>query len=270
MNNNFMRAQQGNRNRNRNNRTRHRSTGGNGSGGGGNSANKVFDSNGPDVKLRGTAQTIAEKYMQLGRDSQSSGDSVAAENYYQHAEHYYRIWAANQPVGQSLQMSRKLGEDEFEDDNGQDQGDDEGAEGQMPEAAAPADSMEASTDTPPQEGQPTQDRQDRNARNPRDGGRERFRPRWQNRRDRPGPEANREEPAAAPAVEPALSPVPNGEPDAGHWEAPSFLQRPSTVPAELPVEAAAAVDVAPRPARTRRPRETTAAPASADETPQGD
>ncbi len=268
MNNNFMRAQQGNRNRNRNNRTRHRSTGGNGSGGGGNSANKVFDSNGPDVKLRGTAQTIAEKYMQLGRDSQSSGDSVAAENYYQHAEHYYRIWAANQPVGQSLQMSRKLGEDEFEDDNGQDQGDDEGAESQMPEAANPADAMEAQVDAPSQDGQPAQERQDRNARNPREGGRERFRPRWQNRRDRPAQEGNREE-AAVPQAESAPSPAPNSEPDAGHWEAPSFLQRPTSAPSELPPTPAAEADVAPRPARARRPREAPA-PAIVDETPQGD
>jgi len=57
---------------------------------------RVFESNGPDVKIRGNPAHIAEKYMQLARDAQSSGDPVAAENYYQHAEHYYRVIAAAQ------------------------------------------------------------------------------------------------------------------------------------------------------------------------------
>jgi Domain of unknown function (DUF4167) len=57
---------------------------------------RVFESNGPDVKIRGNPAHIAEKYMQLARDAQSSGDPVAAENYYQHAEHYYRVIATAQ------------------------------------------------------------------------------------------------------------------------------------------------------------------------------
>jgi len=57
---------------------------------------RTYESNGPDVKIRGTASTIAEKYIQLARDAQSSGDPVAAENYYQHAEHYFRLIAAAQ------------------------------------------------------------------------------------------------------------------------------------------------------------------------------
>jgi hypothetical protein len=57
---------------------------------------RVYESNGPDVKIRGTASHVAEKYIQLARDSQSSGDPVAAENYYQHAEHYFRLIAAAQ------------------------------------------------------------------------------------------------------------------------------------------------------------------------------
>ena len=55
---------------------------------------RVFESNGPDIKIRGTASHIAEKYLQLARDARSSGDPVAAENYYQHAEHYFRLIAA--------------------------------------------------------------------------------------------------------------------------------------------------------------------------------
>src|SRR5215210_7549817 len=57
---------------------------------------RSYESNGPDVKIRGTAQHIADKYAQLARDAQASGDPVAAENYHQHAEHYYRIIAAAQ------------------------------------------------------------------------------------------------------------------------------------------------------------------------------
>ncbi|NEJ70313.1 DUF4167 domain-containing protein [Rhizobium phaseoli] len=63
---------------------------------GGNPLTRTYDSSGPDVKIRGTAQHIAEKYAQLGRDAQSSGDRVIAENYLQHAEHYYRIIASAQ------------------------------------------------------------------------------------------------------------------------------------------------------------------------------
>ena len=52
---------------------------------------RSYESNGPDVKIRGTAAHIAEKYMSLARDALSSGDLVAAESYFQHAEHYNRI-----------------------------------------------------------------------------------------------------------------------------------------------------------------------------------
>ena len=61
---------------------------------------KTFESNGPDVKIRGTASHIAEKYTSLARDAQSSGDTIQAENYMQHAEHYLRIIAAAQPQQQ--------------------------------------------------------------------------------------------------------------------------------------------------------------------------
>ncbi|MCF4167030.1 DUF4167 domain-containing protein [Zavarzinia compransoris] len=60
--------------------------------------NRTYDSNGPDVKVRGTANHIYEKYQQLARDAQSAGDRVAAENYLQHAEHYYRLMLANNLV----------------------------------------------------------------------------------------------------------------------------------------------------------------------------
>src|SRR5215475_6449747 len=50
-----------------------------------------YESNGPDVRLRGTAAQIAQKYLSLARDALASGDLVAAESYFQHAEHYNRI-----------------------------------------------------------------------------------------------------------------------------------------------------------------------------------
>lgn len=83
------------RGRNRNNKPHH----GGGGGGGGHHHNpltRVYELNGQDVKIRGTAHTIAEKYLQLARDATTSGDHVTAENHYQHAEHYFRLIAAAQ------------------------------------------------------------------------------------------------------------------------------------------------------------------------------
>lgn len=91
---------QGNSN-NKQQQQRMRGRGGNNGGGntnrkGPNPLNRSYESTGPDVKIRGTALHIAEKYVQLARDAQSSGDRVLAESYLQHAEHYYRIIAAAQ------------------------------------------------------------------------------------------------------------------------------------------------------------------------------
>lgn len=82
---------------------------------------RVYESNGPDIKIRGTASHVAEKYVQLARDARSSGDPIAAENYYQHAEHYFRLIAAaqeqfrqNQPQPQQPRL------DDASDDAGED------------------------------------------------------------------------------------------------------------------------------------------------------
>lgn len=80
-------------------RSRHNNNGGNTSNNnnsnnnrkGQNPLTRSFESNGPDVKVRGTPAHIAEKYVSLARDAQSAGDPVLAENYLQHAEHYNRI-----------------------------------------------------------------------------------------------------------------------------------------------------------------------------------
>jgi hypothetical protein len=52
---------------------------------------QTFDSNGPNVKIRGNAYQVFERYVALAREAQTSGDRVAAENLYQHAEHYFRM-----------------------------------------------------------------------------------------------------------------------------------------------------------------------------------
>src|SRR5487761_953175 len=81
-----------------------------------NPLSRMNESNGPDVKIRGTASHVAEKYLQLARDAQSSGDPIAAENYYQHAEHYFRlIAAAQEQFRQSQPYYQQQGEMASED-----------------------------------------------------------------------------------------------------------------------------------------------------------
>jgi hypothetical protein len=110
-------------------RQRGRNRGNNGGGGGGggkpqHNVNRAFESNGPDnVKIRGNAQHVFEKYQQLARDSSASGDRVLAENYLQHAEHYFRVLRAVQPQRPASEI---IGRDafasgfdiDFEDENG--------------------------------------------------------------------------------------------------------------------------------------------------------
>jgi hypothetical protein len=86
----MMRQGQGGRRRGRNGRKPHHHGGSHGGG-----RNNTFDSNGPGVRLRGTAHQIYEKYLALARDATSAGDRIIAENLFQHADHYYRIILAN-------------------------------------------------------------------------------------------------------------------------------------------------------------------------------
>jgi hypothetical protein len=104
-----------------------------------NPMSRVYESNGPDVKIRGNPSVIAEKYVQLARDAQSSGDPVAAENYYQHAEHYNRLIAAAQEQFRQqnpqfnnrpeTDMRSDMRDDSFED------GDEDNAGNQQPAQA---------------------------------------------------------------------------------------------------------------------------------------
>lgn len=73
-------------------------------------ANRHFESNGPDIKIRGSASHIHEKYQQLARDAASSGDQVKAEGYQQHAEHYFRVLQAMQPAERKPRNGQDGGE----------------------------------------------------------------------------------------------------------------------------------------------------------------
>lgn len=106
-------GQQNKRGRGRNNNNNNGSNNHNRKGS--NPLTRTYDSSGPDVKIRGTAQHIAEKYAALARDAQSSGDRVIAENYLQHAEHYNRIIAAAQ-----AQMQDRFQRDDRQEFRGHD------------------------------------------------------------------------------------------------------------------------------------------------------
>ncbi|MGK7863843.1 DUF4167 domain-containing protein [Falsiroseomonas sp. E2-1-a4] len=94
--------------------------------------NHIFDSNGPDMRLRGTAQQLFEKYLQLGRDATGASDRVMAESYFQHAEHYFRILNAmsqatqQQQGGQPYPPQRRY---QGQDQDGGEQGQAEQGEG---------------------------------------------------------------------------------------------------------------------------------------------
>ncbi len=193
--------------------------GGSGGGGGGNPINRVYDSNGPDVKVRGTAQTVADKYMQLARDAHSSGDIVMAESYYQHAEHYLRIVAAAQAYNQHMgaQQYRRPGDGEDGGESRPDAGLGSGVSNADGDSQ-PAVVAEEFVQQPEAQGYDNDPRQGR--RHPEDRQRRHF--------DRPRPQNDQ-----APETRPSQN---NGGEAGGQWEAPSFLRRPSQGSNEAPRE----------------------------------
>ena len=102
---------------NNNNKNRQRGRNNNGGRKHINPLSRNFESNGPDVKVRGNASHVAEKYLQLARDAQSSGDPVLAENYLQHAEHYFRIVASAQQQQQYRDQPGSQAPEVDEDDD---------------------------------------------------------------------------------------------------------------------------------------------------------
>jgi hypothetical protein len=97
-----------------------------------NPLSRSYESNGPDVKIRGTAAHIADKYVQLARDAQSSGDPVMAESYFQHAEHYYRLLAAAQPPFQGYPGFVRADQDDLDGEEDDFDGAPGGEDGPMP------------------------------------------------------------------------------------------------------------------------------------------
>lgn len=146
-----------------------------------NNPNRAYESNGPDLKVRGSAQTVFEKYQQLGRDAQSNGDRVLGENYMQHAEHYFRVLRAMQPtfVPRSELMIAGYDDEEFESDENGPTG--EGSEGDTSEGQNGAAQPEFQQNRPQRDNRDRdgrdRDNRDRNNNN-RDGNRD-------NNRDRP-------------------------------------------------------------------------------------
>jgi len=105
--------------------------------------NQTYDSNGPDIRIRGNAHQVLEKYLTLARDAASQGDRIAAENYYQHAEHYFRVInSQNQANGRPNDRPLPTPADDqmalaggFDDEEGE--GEEEGSEeGEAEQAAA--------------------------------------------------------------------------------------------------------------------------------------
>jgi hypothetical protein len=130
---------------------------------------RSYESNGPDVKVRGTAQHVAEKYMQLARDAQAGGDPVAAESYLQHAEHYIRIVLAaheqlRQQYGENYRPQRPFGLDDQEEGD-EDDGDDSVDPGHAPQPGLRGES-DAGADGDDDAGEPRPPRFDQ--RPPRD------------------------------------------------------------------------------------------------------
>ena len=101
----------------------------------GNIVNRVFDSSGPEGKVRGTPQQIIDKYNQLARDAQLSNDRVAAENFQQHAEHYLRMLADAQREMQERQRQNQQNQSNQQNQGGNPRAADPG-QAEQPNVAA--------------------------------------------------------------------------------------------------------------------------------------
>lgn len=176
---------------------------GGGGGGHGNHPNRTLESNGPDIKVRGSASHLYEKYVQLSRDASTAGDRVLSESYAQYAEHYYRMLRAMQPQTPVYEPAR-FGQDlDYENEEGGEDG--EGAEGEGHESA------EAGGEGQQQQYAQREQRQPYQGDN-RNGGQYRDRQYNNNYRDRDrGPRPERVEQRPEPRVEAVEQPF-EGEP----------------------------------------------------------
>jgi hypothetical protein len=118
---------------------------------------QTFESNGPSVKIRGNAYQVFERYVAMAREAQTSGDRVAAENLYQHAEHYYRIMnAQGEGQGQGQPRPTTPADNEMGGGDGQQQDDEEEqahVQSTQPPPAPPSDEQPSYRDEQPPYGQ---------------------------------------------------------------------------------------------------------------------
>lgn len=257
-------------------RGRNRRSGGGQGGGQSNNPNRAFDSNGPEgIKVRGNAQTVYERYQQLARDATSAGDRILAENYLQHAEHYFRLLRIMQPTRPVHEIAAREGggqgfDIDFEDESGVQAAQFAAAAAQEQQAAQDAQSSSEGEDgrregrrdreDRQRDDRPREDRQrddrPREERAEGEGGRrESRRERYERRRSRNEGEDGQAEGAADPLA--VIEPGPAAAPadDAAHM--PSFLTRAAPSAAEEGGEE-------PAPRRRGRPRKAEAEP-SGDE-----
>lgn len=124
---------------------------------------QTFDSSGPDVRIRGNAYQVLEKYLALARDATAAGDRIAAENFYQHAEHYFRMINANSdghhrpPMGPPQQQHPQQHQPEQHPHNAQPHDRMAAAQDGQPAVAEPGSGPQPLTapyPNPPGEGQP--------------------------------------------------------------------------------------------------------------------
>jgi hypothetical protein len=224
------------RNRNNSGGSNNNSNNNNNNRRGQNPMTRVFESNGPDIKIRGTASHIAEKYVQLARDARTSSDPVAAENYYQHAEHYFRLIAAAQEQFRQNQPAPTTRTDNDMLDSDDDGGGDYSNFGAEPGLV-------------PQQAQPQ-------AYQPREQPQPQPQPYIRDQRDQPQPREHRPQPQFVPREQ---SPVANEGVD----RLPSFITGPQPQVGPAAFEPTAGGDRFP-PRRRRRPRpDAAAAPAVA-------
>ena len=136
-----------------------------------NVVNRVFDSSGPEGKVRGTPQQIIDKYQQLYRDSQLSGDRVAAENFQQHAEHYIRLLGAAMREQEARREAQEAQQQREREQREQRQQRDPGRGNQGQQAAAAGDSAQPVSDPgdapQPEVNQAPKPRSNRGARGPK-------------------------------------------------------------------------------------------------------
>jgi hypothetical protein len=256
--------------------------------GGGNNANatnpnRSWDSQGPEnIKVRGNAQTVYERYMQLARDAAAAGDRVLAENYTQHAEHYFRVLRALQPqrsvseIAQREQAGQGFDID-FEDESGAQaaaiiaaqQAEERRVEEEARRQAERAE-REANRDREPREPrearEPREPRENGDGDNREGGRRESRRERWERRREErnrrfENGESDDASSDDAATVQDEGRPFGESAPEAA---APAVADHAADAPSADVVPDAGDEPVAKAP-RTRRPRAAAAAPAAADE-----